>query len=181
MPESISITMGDWLGYATLAAYARSGSGVSAEAAAVRHSARAVVESVERSQALFGGKAAAISDLIALANECAEPGWDGEAAAAIDPGAVAAAENFVRILPEPVPLPEFAPEPDGSVSLDWMHSRYRRFTVSVGGSNRLAFAWLDGTDKGHGVARFDGETIPARILQGIQSIMNHGNSSVRAA
>lgn len=170
-----------YLGYAALAAYARSGSAISVEASAARQSACAVVESGERSHALFGGKGAAISELIGLANECAEPEWDGEVAAAIDPLAVANAEDFVRALQEDALLPEFAPEPDGAISLDWMHSRHRRFTVSIGASNRLAYAWLDGADKGHAVARFDGQTIPPRILHGIQSIMNHASTTVRVA
>ncbi len=180
MPEPFTVSVGDsCLGYATLAAYARTRSAVSAEAGAARRSIASVVESTERLYALFGKKAAAISELSLMANECAEPGWDGQAAAGMDPMAVAMAEDFVRALPEGIPLPEFAPEPDGSVSLDWTQSRNRRFTVSVGGSNRLAYALLDGTDKGYGVARFDRETIPTRILQGLQSIMKPGSTFLR--
>jgi len=163
-----------------LNAYARGGSAISSEARAAQKAATAVVESAERSQALFGEKAAALSKLTALTHECAEKGWDGYEACALDPTAVLIAEGFVRALPDSVPLPEFAPEPDGSVSLDWIHSKNRLFTMSVGTNHRLAYAWLDGADKGHAVARFDGETIPPRILQGINSIMNHGNPSIRA-
>ena len=66
-------------------------------------------------------------------------------------------------------MPEFAPEPDGAISLDWIQSRHRLFTLSISASNRLAYAWLDGTDKGHGVARFDGRTIPRRVLTNCDS------------
>ena len=121
-----------------------------------------------------------MSQLRALTHECTEKGWDGYEACALDPTAVLIAEGFVRALPDSVPLPEFAPEPDGSVSLDWIQSKNRLFTMSVGTNHRLAYAWLDGADKGHAVARFDGETIPPRILQGINAIMNHGNPSIRA-
>ncbi len=76
-------------------------------------------------QALFGEKAAALSRLAALAAECAEQGWDGEDAVAISSGAVAAAERLVRALPDGIPIPEFAPEPDGSISLEWIMSRNR--------------------------------------------------------
>ena len=88
---------------------------------------------------------------------------------------------MVRALPGEVQLPEFAPEPDGSVSLDWIQSRNRMFTLSVGSGPRLAYAWLDGADKGHGVAAFDGSNVPTRVLEGICSIMNHGNTLLRAA
>ena len=139
------------------------------------------MESAERSQALFGRKADALSRLVALAAECADPGWDGEAAVAIDPVAVLWAERFVRALPDGMPLPEFAPEPDGSISLDWIRSRNRLFSLSIGRSNRLAYAWLDGADKGHGVVTFDSQNVPPRVLEGIKGIVGQGHAGLRAA
>jgi hypothetical protein len=108
----------------------------------------------------------------------AEAGWDGNEAAPIDSVAVRTAAEFIRAMPNDLPLPEFAPEPDGSISLDWIQSRNRLFSLSVGSTNRLAYAWLDGSDKGHGVARFDGERIPSRIIEGIIGIMKHGNATI---
>ena len=96
----------------------------------------------------------------------------------IDPMAMINAEAFVRALPIGVPLPEFAPEPDGSVSLDWIQSRTRKFSLSVGRSQRLAYAWLDGTDSGHGVATFDGSIIPPRIIEGIFAIAKNGHAPI---
>jgi hypothetical protein len=147
----------------------------------VREAAAGVAEAAERSIALFGKKAAALSELAMLAAECAEPGWNGENAAGLDPAAVTAARRFVRALPEDLPLPEFAAEPDGSISLDWIASRNRLFTLSIGRSNRLAYAWIDGADRGHGVARFDGRTAPPRILKGIQEIAGLDHAGLRAA
>ncbi|HEV7401557.1 MAG TPA: hypothetical protein VGO11_01475, partial [Chthoniobacteraceae bacterium] len=130
----------------------------------VRDSAQAVVESAERSHALFGDKSDALSQIAMLAAGCAEVGWDGGHASPIDALAVRTASDLVRALPEGLPLPEFAPEPDGSLSLDWIVSRHRLFSMSVGRTNRLAYAWLDGTDKGHAVALFDGVRFPVRLL-----------------
>lgn len=158
---------------------ARPGSAVSIEAETVWSTASAVEESQDRSFALFGQKAAAISQVWALANECAETGWDGEEAKPISEVSAGLAADFIRALPDNVPLPEFAPEPDGAISLDWIQSRSHLFSLSVGADTRLAFAWLDGADRGHGVARFDGETVPLRILEGIRGIMGHGNAAVR--
>ena len=181
MPEPVSTTIGVcWLGYAAVQAYARGNSAVSSEARAVRDAVCAVVDQAEQSQALFGDKAAAISVLRALANECGHPGWDGGDTCAVNPLAVFLAENIVRVLPDGMPLPEFAPEPDGSISLDWIQSRNRVFSLSIGATNRIAFAWLDGSDKGH-VSGFDGQTLPARIRHGIEAITNHGDTSLRAA
>lgn len=182
MPEPVSTVGLCFLGgYAALNACMRGGSAISTEARAVHKAACELVEHGEASQALFGKKAAAISQLSALADECAEEGWDGAQACAMSSLAVFKATAFVRALPDGIPLPEFAPEPDGSVSLDWIQSRTRLFSLSVGTSDRLAYAWLDGADKGHGVARFDGATIPPRILEGIKAIMNHGHAPLRAA
>jgi hypothetical protein len=164
-----------------LHAVASGGSATSLEARAVHQAAGEVVRLAERSQALFGEKAAALSRLAALATECGEQGWDGENASPIDSNAVLMAERFLRALPDGIPMPEFAPEPDGSISLDWIQSRSRLFSLSISHSNRLAYAWLDGTDKGHGVARFDGQNVPLRILDGVKSIVRPGHAGLRAA
>ena len=164
----------------SLQALACGGTAVSPEAQTICEAAIEVVASVERSQALFGEKASALATLAALEAECAAFGWDGDGADAVSPIAAAAAKRFVRALPDGLPLPEFAPEPDGSISLDWIRSPTQLFSLSVGRSNRLAYAWLDGSDKGHGVAHFDDQNIPARILEGIQGIVGR-HASVRAA
>jgi len=135
---------------------------------------------VETDQAPSRAKVLAISQIRALADDCAHPGWDGSSAAPIDPMAVRTASDFIRALPDEIPLPEFAPEPDGSISLDWIQARDRLFSLSVGKTSRLAYAWLDGVDKGHGVAGFDGRRIPLRVLQGIGGIVTHGNAAIGA-
>lgn len=182
MPEPLSIAAGVCLGYAALAAsYARNRSAVSPEVDLLRQTAVNVVASAEESQALFGSKRTAISGLLGLAEECCQLDWDGSGSEPLDSTAIATARDFIRAMPEGLPLPEFAPEPDGSVSFDWTVSKHRRLTVSVGRSDRLAYAWLDGADKGHGVARFDGSVIPTRVLEAIRSTIGHVPASVRAA
>ncbi len=166
-------------GYAALHPAAGPASAISSEAQVVRTAASAVVEAVERSIALFGPKAAVISQVWALVDECAEADWDGEEGEPISERSAELTAAFIRAMPDDVPLPELAPEPDGSLSLDWIQSRSRLFSLSIGPTSRLAYAWLDGTDREHGVARFDGEKVPSRILEGIKRIMNRGNAAVR--
>lgn len=181
MPEPVSaIGPCYFAGYAALRAYMRGGSAVSSEARAAQEAATAVVERTEQSQALFGEKAAALSKLWSIAAECNEADWDGAGALPIDAGAAVKAGNVVRALPIGIPIPEFSPEPDGALSLDWIASRNRIFSVSVGAGSRLAYAWLDGSDRGHGVAQFDGETIPARVLEGILGIMGRDHAAIRS-
>ena len=177
MLGSVSGIEHDRPGYAGFGGYARPGSAISVEAETIGEAARGLIEYAERSQALFGEKAAAISQLQELADECAEPDWDGYGARAVNQAAVRTAEDFLRALPDGIPLPEFAPEPDGAISLDWIRSRNRMFSISVGTSNRLAHAWLDGTNKGHAVVWFNGEIIPREILERIRGTMNHGIAS----
>jgi hypothetical protein len=154
---------------------------VSSEARLVHKAAYEVVKSAERSHALFGKKASALARLTELAFECAEAGWDGADALPWEPAALALAQQLVRCLPDDIPMPEFAIDPDGSIALDWILARDRLFSLSTGRNNRLAFAWLDGTDKGHGAARFDGRMVPRRVLDGIREILGVHHSALRAA
>ncbi len=157
------------------------GTAVSGEAAAIRKSERAVAESRERSIALFGSKASAISEIRELVSEHAGPGWDGDGAEPISPLAAQLAVDLIRALPNDIPMPEFAPEPDGSISLDWIQSRSSMVSISAGETDRLAYAWLDGTDRGHAVARFDGERVPPRILDTIRQTVMPSNVAIRVA
>lgn len=148
------------IGFTALLPFAYDGNAVSHEAQVVRENAVSVLKVVEESEALFGAKAEAISQLMAVAAEEKQ----------CNPDSVFLAERFVRVLPAAFPMPEFSMDPDGSISLDWIPSRARIFSVSVSQNSRLAFAWVDGTDRGHAVARFDGQQIPKRVLEGIASI-----------
>jgi len=152
---------------------------VSSEAGTLEKVATKQVEFSEESQALFGDKVAALSQLWTLARECGQPDWDGAGASPIDINAVMNSHIVICALPANIPMPELAPDPDGEVSFDWMPSRHRIFSVSIGAGPLLAYAWLDGNDKGHGVAQFDGTTIPERIIEGIRRILRYGNITVR--
>jgi hypothetical protein len=167
------------LGYAALNVYAHS-SAVSPEALEVARRATEITQSAQNSQALFGEVSSAIEQLRALGRECAESGWDGGEAQAIDPMALRNAEMFLRALPDGIPMPELAPEPDGAISLDWIQSRHRLLSLSLGRTLRIAYAWLDGADRGHAVDRFDGLTVPRRLLTEIQAMVGNGDS-LRAA
>ncbi len=153
-------------------------SAVSDESKVTHDALSALRRSEEASQALFGKKATAISEIWSLVNDSAEPDWDSAGADPVERLAAFRAVEVIRALPSTVPLPEVAGEPDGSISLDWILSRNQLFSLSIGVGDRLAYAWLDGSNRGHGVDRFDGVTVPARILQGIHEILRHGHAPV---
>jgi hypothetical protein len=182
MYETFSIITGPiWLGYTALSVYARAVSAVSSEAKAVREAASDIVGRAENSKSLFGAKLDLIEQLHAMNDDCANEDWDGYGAMPLNAEALDTAKDLIRTLPDEFPLPECAPEPDGSISLDWIVSKQKLFSLTVGRSDRLAYAWLDGTDQGHAVSRLDGSSLPARILNQIQALVNHGPTTFRAA
>lgn len=182
MSKPLSVNLGATLSttLALLGTAASADTAVSAEANALRKSVVQVRTSFERSEALFGAKANAITQLWDLANECSIAGWDGSGASPIDRSAVFNAVALIRAMPDRLPLPEFAVEPDGSISLDWIQSRTRLFSISVSARDRLAFAWYDGSDQGHGVAAFNQNIVPQRVVDGINSIIGNIGASIRA-
>lgn len=175
MPEAFS------LGFVTLYAAARLGSAISPAAGEVRKNVSAVVASAERSRVLFGEKEDAISEIWDVVNEHSAEDWNGDGAVPVDPIAASIATEFLRALPPSLPVPEISPEPDGALSLDWVESRSRMFSLSVGTTRRLPYAWIDGTDRGHAVAAFDGEQIPARVLEEIRRIRVNAGLALPAA
>lgn len=179
MPEPVSLTRA--LAHCEVLPIAFQGTATSPEAAAIRDLERVIAEFRESSIALFGEKSRALSKIQELVAGHAEAGWDGEGAEPVSRLAATRAERLIRALPNNLPVPEFAPEPDGSISLDWIHSRTRLISVSVGETDRLAYAWLDGTDRGHAVAHFDGERIPSLILDTIRELVLPPNASIRVA
>ena len=88
----------------------------------------------------------------------------------LDPDAVKRAGDFVSELPETVPLPEFAADPDGSVSLDWIQSNTRRLTVSMNKTGGLPFAWMKDDQRQNGVIEFSKGEPPERLLRLISQI-----------
>lgn len=144
--------------------------GFSPEAETVSNKITKIRDWLEDSQALYGEKTKAISLLSELADECGVENWDGYGGRPIDIDSVTVAESFVRALPRGVTLPEFAPEPDGSISLEWIPSRTCTFSISINSSDHLAYAWINGTDRGHAVTFFDGYRIPPRILEEIETV-----------
>ncbi|MCC5806198.1 MAG: hypothetical protein JJU00_07705 [Opitutales bacterium] len=91
----------------------------------------------------------------------------------MNPAALARARAFVRALPDGIPLPEVSAEPDGAVAFDWMPHPARTFTLSVSGSNRVSYAWIDGADRGHAAVEFSDAKVPSRVLTELERLISH--------
>lgn len=145
-------------------------SGVSQESRALEKAATLLVSKSREAVSLHAAKNALVSRLWETAEECGEPDWNGYVAAPLSLAAVGQAEEFIRSWPLENDLPDCAPEPDGSVNLEWVYSKNRRVTVSLDGSPRLAFAWLDGSSKGRGVSVFQNGEIPRGMIDLVRSL-----------
>jgi hypothetical protein len=154
----------------------RSSTAVSAEADSIRSNVALTLSSFESSRALFGWKADLLEELFALERDHAEPDWDGYGAEPISSAALFRAKAFIRSLPESLATPELSVEPDGAISLDWMPSRAKTYSISIGDSDRLAYAWVDGTDKGHAVTRAVDGGIPGKLASHLTSFLTDAPS-----
>lgn len=174
MPEPI-LTSGFLLaaGYSAAVSMSRPCSAVSPEAESVRQNTSAVIENAKRSEALFGRNSECISNLIALAEECIQTNWDGYGAQPVSAQSLNNAIALITSLPDNLPMPECSIEPDGEISLDWLPAPHRTLSISAGSSNRLPYAWSDGTDRGHAVAKLEDGRFPARILAEIKRFALH--------
>lgn len=156
-------------------------SAMSGEAMYLRNAVHDAASSAEQSQALFGEKAEAIQEIWRLHAECSVDDWDGYGGMPILSEAAYRAADIIRVLPRGIPMPEFSAEPDGSIALDWISSRSKLFSMSMGRTDRISYAWLDGADRAHGVAVFDGATVPPKIFEGIQGVVGRERTRVRIA
>ncbi len=146
-------------------------SAVSLEAQFVGHALGIIQRETEEAHSLFGARMKLISELGQLQDECSIPNWDGEESAPLSESAVRNAEKLIRLLPENLPMPEVSPEPDGSISLDWMPSQRRILSLSVGDDDYIPFAWLRGISRGRGVADSRSKEFPVEILGLLQVIL----------
>jgi hypothetical protein len=155
----------------TCGAFALPDSGVSPEAFSLQNSFREYASHLETSESLFGDKAQLISQLNELCAECSEDDWDGYGAEAVSETVSLCAEAFIRALPDGMAMPEISAEPDGQIAFDWLPSKTKTFTLSVSSSDRLAYAWIDGSNRGHAVDLFEGDKLPPRVLGELQRIL----------
>lgn len=144
----------------------------SKEAQIVRESAYRINKSWESSISLYGAKSEAKSQIWQIANECNQTDWDGYGAIPISISAACLAEDFIRDLPDVLVLPEFAPDPDGSISLDWMASKHRFLSLSAGDRGVFAYAWINGSNRGRGVVKIGSSGIPQSLVSLIIEITN---------
>lgn len=115
------------------------------------------------------GHRSAFTQLVDCLEECSQEGWDGEDAAEVLVQAFSNARHFLTLLPNAYPAPEVAADPDGDVLLDWIVSRQRMFSVSIGGGDRIAFAGLIDGNTIYGSERIT-DRFPPQLAEYLQRL-----------
>lgn len=138
------------------------------------------LEYIERPLSLSGPRQSAIEQIQEILRECRRPNWDGYGARPVQPLTASNARLLIRMLPASCPMPEVAPEPDGSISLDWIQGPNRMLSISVGVTERLACAWIDGADSGREVVSWS-RLLSSHIMRLIQTYGVKRNARFRTA
>ena len=66
--------------------------------------------------------------------------WDGYGAKGISADVFAKALNYAVSLPHGLPMPEFSPEPDGELALEWFGNNGSTISVSIGEGSRVSYS-----------------------------------------
>lgn len=147
-------------------------SAVSAEAKQVAKQLATALE-YRYSESVARPLAEAMEALWRTYSRAARPDWDGEGAAAMQPGSVRYAEAFLRALPSALPLPYYVgADPDGDVYLEWDSGRHSVMTVSIGPEGSLHYACLWGATRFHGADLFT-DRVPSLVVEGIARVTGH--------
>ncbi len=100
-----------------------------------------------------------ISEMVA---ECFDENCGENSNKAVSPVTLKNAIKFAKTLPEYLQLPEYIPDDDGEICLEWKKEE-KYLSISIGVGTNCNFSYNDGTINGHGVFRFQDE-IPQMII-----------------
>ena len=94
--------------------------------------------------------------------EASTPDWDGHGAMVANLHSYHRAKEFLNMLPDSIPAPEFSVDPDGEISFDWFYSKFRLISISIGDDGSLTYIGFLGNVLMKGVEYLD-EKIPESI------------------
>ena len=133
--------------------------GISPEAEFLNSQFHGVAEHFRNAETLHGQSTRELQDAFLDARE---GNWDGYDALAVSDKAFLRAQRFLRAVLPRFPVPSSGATPSGSLSLEWFVSPKRRFLVSIGEEDQIAFAGLFGSNPIHGTTVF-GDDLPPEI------------------
>jgi len=105
-----------------------------------------------------------------LANECAQPNWDGQGSTEVEPSSLENALRFVDALPMGLPEPEPGVHPDGELAFSWIGTKGHRLSIAIGPTGRVTYAYRRLPSKMNGT-EWLGDRIPRSLLEYITSFV----------
>jgi len=96
--------------------------------------------------------------------DCRSENWDGYEAQPVRDITFIRARNLLHALLGRFPVPTASATPYGSLTLEWIYDSSRRFIVSVGPEEQIAFAGIFGSETLQGVASFVHD-VPAEVTR----------------
>jgi hypothetical protein len=118
----------------------------------------------------FGLRAKAVESLYDLAERCKQENWDGDGAEAITDATYQKAYLFLETLPIDLPAPDFIPEPDGHIAMEWYRGRGRLIVLSIGEDGEIHYSFTLGDKRGTGCECFAG-SVSRVILNLIHKVL----------
>lgn len=98
-----------------------------------------------------------------------EDNWDRTGSARVEPSTHVYANQFLRILPHDLPVPDISVDADGEILFEWDRGPRQIFSVSIGRDGTLTFAGLFGQSKIHGTEHLR-EALPLVIAHSLQRV-----------
>jgi len=81
-----------------------------------------------------------LGGLLKVFAECSTQDWDGYGAKAISTEIIDKALAYATSLPPDLPMPEFCPEPDGEIALEWFGRNGATISISIGEANQVSYS-----------------------------------------
>jgi hypothetical protein len=135
--------------------------GSSFEAGFLLERIRQTVKSFLSAESLHGHAARELADTFL---DSREENWDGYEGSPVSDETFLRTQEFLTRVLGRFPAPSASATPSGSLALEWFVSPHRRFLVSIGEDERIAYAGLFNSDPVHGTTAFSGD-LPQEISQ----------------
>ena len=140
--------------------------GTSPEAGNLLASLRDLATDFENAESLHGQPVRELQDTFL---DCRDGNWDGYEALPVTDDTFLRAQAFLeQVLPQ-FSAPTASATPSGNLVFEWFASPKRRFLVSIGADERIAFAGIFGSHPIHGTTVFTGD-VPPEIVHHLKHL-----------
>lgn len=144
-------------------------SGVSSAAQELQKASSKLTTYEMRSQALSARINSMLAELAVISTKTYADSVESVQASAV---ALSNARLLICALPEMSIRPDISLDGEGGIMFDWMISKFKMYSISIGRTSRLPFALLNGAEKAYGVIEFDGQKAPNRMVSDLSVMLS---------